>query len=129
MDTNITLAQVNNCLFNGNYKLGKLCGGWHSVKALADRNINLPDNLPDNTSAFLYFNGNVVLYLAGGKAYYNTGASGKLTPVQASALSTVQAQLESKQVQVNSVDLGWHGVNRNGTDPQARLANKIQALF
>lgn len=122
----VNSGQINNCLFNGNYKLGKLCGGWHSVDTVKDKGITLPDNLPDNTSAFLYFSGNVVFYIAGGKGYYNTDSTGHLTDTQKASYDYILDIAKGKKVSVENIQLGWHNV---GGGKGLSLADKVAKLF
>lgn len=100
----ITSQQVNKCLFNGNYKLGKLCGGLHKVENLKSRGLDLPSGLPDNTSVFLYFSGNVVFYIAGGVIYTNIDATNKLSEIQKASYEYCLANTKAKR---ESVSLGW----------------------
>lgn len=126
INSTITPDQINKCLFNGNYKLGKLSGGLHSVDNVKNRGLSLPDNLPDNTKNFLFFSGNVILYTAGGKAYYNTGSTGKLTDIQKASLEYIKKTLTGKKIPMVDVDLGWQST---GGGRSVSLDDKISGMF
>lgn len=123
----ITEQQVKNCLYNGNYKEGKLCGGFHSAESIKAHSLTMPDNIPDNTSVFLYFNGNVILYVASGNAVYNTSANGKLSNVQLRALELIKNGIANKGMTLTDKELGWKSANggSKGATLEERIANML----
>lgn len=118
----ITNEQVAKCLFNGNYKMGKLCGGLHKVDNVKARGIALPDKLPDNTTLFLYMNNNIVLYVAGGVCYVNTQADTHLTDIQR---ASVRYCLDNNKLPVENVAIDWVGKSGNGV----QLCDKVAGMF
>lgn len=122
MSEQITNEQIAKCLFNGNYKLGKLCGGLHKVANVKQRNIQLPDKLPDNATLFLYMNNNIVLYVAGGKVYVNTQAEQHLTDIQR---ASVQYCLDNNKLPVENVAIEWQGKSGGGV----QLCDKVAGMF
>lgn len=124
----ITLDQINKCMSNGNYKLGKLCGGWHSVANVKQRNIQLPEVLPDNTTAFLYCNGNVVFYIAGGVGNCNVDSVGKLSPIQQATLDHIKTLVGSK-CNVVEYNGGWVNVGGGKAgNVEDTIANKVLSM-
>ena len=119
---NITQEQIAKCLFNGNYKMGKLCGGLHKVANVVARGIALPDNLPDNATMFLFMNNNIVLYVAGGVVYKNTNAEQHLTPIQKASVAYC---MDNNKLPVENVALEWQGKSGNGV----ALSDKVAGMF
>lgn len=122
MNTQVSQEQIAKCLFNGNYKMGKLCGGLHKVANVKARGIALPETLPENTTMFLFMNNNIVLYVAGGVVYKNTNAEPHLTDIQR---ASVQYCLDNNTLPVENVALEWQGKSGNGV----ALSDKVAGMF
>lgn len=120
-------TKIKNCLFNGNYKLGKLSGGFHKVENLESRKIAKPDGLPKGARSFLYFSGNIVLYtLENNRAVYNTDATGKLTENQKAGLDYIQQVLKTKKYTLENKALGW---KNTGGGKSVSLDDKIAGML
>ena len=126
MNTNINIEQINNALFNGNYKLGKLSQGWHKVANVKQRNIDLPEQLPEQAVAFFYTQGNVVLYVANGKLYVNSDSDSKLSTLQQGCVDYL---VDNVKLPVEKIQLGWQGKVANGIDRQQAVANKVLSML
>lgn len=126
MNTSINIEKINNALFNGNYKLGKLSQGWHKVANVKQRNIELPEQLPEQAVAFFYTQGNVVLYVANGKLYENNDSNGKLSILQQGCVDYLKNNLK---LPVEQKQLGWQGKVANGIDREQAVANKVLSML
>lgn len=122
MNAQVSNEQIAKCLFNGNYKMGKLCGGLHKVANVVARGIALPEALPENTTMFLYMSNNIVLYVAGGVCYVNTNAEPHLSDIQK---ASVRYCLDNNKLPVENVAIEWAGKSGGGV----QLCDKVAGMF
>lgn len=128
----VSIKQVNNCLYNGNHKKqdsGNIPQGLHKVADLAQYGDKIPQGLPDNASAVFISNNNIIAYITSAGLTINKQAQAHLTDIQAGAVAFLQAQAESAGKAVAYTDIDWQGKSGKSGDMAQVLASKVGALF